>query len=134
MGTPTDTVLAFLAELEHPGGFVAGVRRFFTPTTHYLNVGMSDTTGIEDTVAFVQGFEAQTGMVSMKVDMLAIAETGSKVLTERIDYLHAADGSLVMALAVMGIFEVEDGKITAWRDYFDTLTATGSATGGDLPA
>jgi limonene-1,2-epoxide hydrolase len=22
---------------------------------------------------------------------------------------------------VMGIFEIEGGKITAWRDYFDTI-------------
>lgn len=130
MTTPTETVMAFLAELEQPGGFEAGVRRFFTPTTRYLNVGMSDTTGIDDTIAFVQGFEAQTGMVSMKVDMLAIAEAGSKVLTERIDYIYAAGGSVIMAPAVMGIFEVEDGKITGWRDYFDTL----ALSGGKQPA
>jgi limonene-1,2-epoxide hydrolase len=33
--------------------------------------------------------------------------------------LLKADGSEAMAARVMGIFEVENGKITAWRDYFD---------------
>ncbi len=130
MPTPTETVMAFLAVLEQPGGFEQGIRQFFTETTNYLNVGMSDTTGIADSIAFIHAFEGQTGISYMKVDMLAIAETGNKVLTERIDYLHAADGSLVMAPAVMGIFETADGKITGWRDYFDTLTATG----GSLPS
>jgi len=129
MTTPTETVMSFLAELEKPGGFEDGVRRFFTDDTRYLNVGMSDTTGIEDTCAFIRGFEEQTGIVTMIAEMLAIAEVGNKVLTERIDNLYAADGTLVMAPAVMGIFEVEGDKITGWRDYFDTLTATG----GSLP-
>jgi limonene-1,2-epoxide hydrolase len=28
----------------------------------------------------------------------------------------------MVELPVMGIFEVHDGKITAWRDYFDMAT------------
>jgi len=32
----------------------------------------------------------------------------------------SADGKDVMGIRLMGIFEVEGGKITAWRDYFDT--------------
>lgn len=129
MPTPTETVMAFLAMLEQPGGFEAGIRAFFTDDCRYLNVGMSDTTGIDEGIAFVRQFEGQTGISYLKVEMLAIAEVGDKVLTERIDYLHAVDGSLVMAPAVMGIFETRDGRISGWRDYFDTLTATG----GSLP-
>ena len=123
--TPTETVLAFLAELEKPGGFEAGVRKFFTPSTRYMNVGMSDTTGVDETVAFVRSFEAQGGISYMVVNMLALAGDGNKVLTERIDKLYAADGTLVMDLPVMGIFETGDGKITGWRDYFDTLKSAG---------
>lgn len=129
MSSPTETVMAFLAMLEEPQGFTKGVRAFFTETTNYLNVGMSDTTGIEQTLAFVQGFEASTGSISMRADMLAIAETGNKVLTERIDHLLGPDGKTVMSLAVMGTFEVADGKITAWRDYFDTAGIAAAASG-----
>jgi limonene-1,2-epoxide hydrolase len=120
MATPTEVVLHFLKALEAPGGFPQAIRDYFTETTRYLNVGMSDTTGIPDTVEFVQGFMASTTASHMTVDMLALAETGNKVLTERIDHLRNADGQAVMSLAVMGIFEVENGKIAGWRDYFDT--------------
>ncbi len=121
--------MAFLAMLEEPHGFTKAVRAYFTETTNYLNVGMSDTTGIEQALAFVQGFEASTGSSSMRADMLAIAEVGNKVLTERIDHLLGPDGNSVMSLAAMGVFEVEGGKITGWRDYFDTAGIAAAAAG-----
>lgn len=120
MAGPTQVVLDFLKALEAPAGFPQAIRDFFTDRTRYLNVGMSDTTGIADTVAFVEGFMASTGSDHMTVDMLALAEVGNKVLTERIDHLRAPDGKAVMSLTLMGIFEVEGGKISGWRDYFDT--------------
>jgi len=46
------------------------------------------------------------------------AEAGGVVLNERTDRFLLKDGRWV-ALRVMGVFEVADGKITAWRDYFD---------------
>ncbi len=47
-----------------------------------------------------------------------IAETSSgTVLTERVDKF-LIDGKWV-ELPVMGTFEFRDGKISAWRDYFD---------------
>ena len=127
MPTPTETVMAFLADLEQPGGFPDAIRAWFMPTTNYQNVGMSDTTGIDDTLAFVEGFIASTGASSMRVDMLALAESGNQVLTERIDHLIGGDGQVVMSPAVMGIFEVEGGKIAAWRDYFDTAGAAAAS-------
>ena len=32
-----------------------------------------------------------------------------------------AAGAITMSIRLMGIFEVRDGKIAMWRDYFDTL-------------
>lgn len=49
--------------------------------------------------------------------MLNIATDGNKVLTERVDNF-VINGHTV-SLPVMGTFEVVDGRITAWRDYFD---------------
>lgn len=46
------------------------------------------------------------------------AEAGGVVLNERTDRFLLKDGRWV-ALKVMGVFEVADGRITAWRDYFD---------------
>lgn len=47
-----------------------------------------------------------------------MAEHEGTVLNERTDRFHLKDGRWV-ELRVMGSFEVIDGQITAWRDYFD---------------
>jgi len=40
------------------------------------------------------------------------------------------DGNPAMSIRLMGTFEVAGGKITAWRDYFDTAgLAAGSGAG-----
>lgn len=49
--------------------------------------------------------------------LLAIAESGTKVLTERVDDFGIAGASI--SLPVMGTFEIEGELIRAWRDYFD---------------
>lgn len=42
------------------------------------------------------------------------------VLTERTEsFVHRAGAKPDFVLPVMGTFELRDGKITAWRDYFD---------------
>jgi limonene-1,2-epoxide hydrolase len=42
------------------------------------------------------------------------------VLTERTEiFTHRAGAKPGFELPVMGTFEFRDGKITAWRDYFE---------------
>ena len=45
-------------------------------------------------------------------------------MNERTDVI-TTDGSSV-SLPVMGVFELRDGKISAWRDYFDLAMFRGS--------
>jgi limonene-1,2-epoxide hydrolase len=45
------------------------------------------------------------------------AENGSTVLTERVDEVTA--NGIMAPVPVMGTFEVKDGRIVEWRDYFD---------------
>jgi limonene-1,2-epoxide hydrolase len=42
---------------------------------------------------------------------------GPVVMTERVDVFKLPGKSF--ELPVMGTFEIRDGKINAWRDYFD---------------
>ena len=121
MTSPVETVEAFLARLGEPGGFVGAVREWFTPATVYENVGMARTTGIEEAAAFAEQFVTGSGSVAIRVENLAVAAAGNKVLTERIDHLVNAEGKTTMSIPLMGIFVVEDGRITEWRDYFDTV-------------
>ncbi len=52
-----------------------------------------------------------------------IAERDGVVLTERVDVLGT--GSAHIEFWVCGTFEVRDGKIVLWRDYFDLATFVG---------
>src|SRR5262245_26296896 len=52
------------------------------------------------------------------MEIVNLVATNNLVMTERVDRLMF-DGKQVDA-PVMGVFEVDGDKITAWRDYFDT--------------
>ena len=119
MPTPTETVSAFCAAFVEGGGRPA-VRRWFTPRTRWVNEGVSVTTGAEEAIAMIDGLETSMGIATVRIDMLAIATDGSRVLTERLDRFERADGSEIGRAMIMGIFELEGDKIVEWRDYFDT--------------
>jgi limonene-1,2-epoxide hydrolase len=122
MPSPSGIVTAFIDLWEQPEGFPEAVDRFFTEATIYENHGLLTTVGKAEAVAFYRQFSEQTGMRAMKIAVRAIAETGRKVLTERIDYLLGADGEPVMTVPCMGVFEIDgQGRIAVWRDYFDTV-------------
>lgn len=83
----------------------------------YHNIPMEKLEGKAAAEAFIRGMQAST------VDWITlnIAANGSVVLTERLDNFIMQHGKAV-SVPVMGIFEIENGKIKAWRDYFDLNT------------
>jgi limonene-1,2-epoxide hydrolase len=69
------------------------------------------------------------GIEGIEFRVINIAADGPVVMTERVDVFKLSDRSF--ALPVMGTFELRDGKINAWRDYFDLNQFTGEM--GDHP-
>jgi limonene-1,2-epoxide hydrolase len=60
--------------------------------------------------------------------LLHIAESAAGVvLTERFDRFEM--GGKWMEVPVMGTFELRDGKIAAWRDYFDSALVNAAMAG-----
>ena len=57
--------------------------------------------------------------------MLNTAVRGNLVFTERVDRFTM--GGRKIDLPVAGVFEIRNGKIAAWRDYFDMATWQRSA-------
>ncbi len=91
------------------------LRPFFTDDVVYHNIPMDPAMGIDATIQFIAGF---FGMFeSTTFELVHLASRDGVVLTERIDTFHLGDK--VASLPVMGTFEVREGKISAWRDYFD---------------
>src|SRR5687768_4933975 len=82
----------------------------------YHNIPVDPVVGIEAIREFIKGFAAGVERVDFATN--AIAANGSTVLTERVD-TFVYPGNRIDP-PVMGTFEVNaDGKISAWRDYFD---------------
>ena len=84
------------------------------------NTGLPTVKGPDAAREFYLGFAQFAPMVGVKVDWKAIAAEGATVVTERVDYMVDAAGETLIALPIAGTLEVAaDGKIAAWRDYFD---------------
>lgn len=110
---PIDVVRRFLAALEDLD--IDRAAAMLAPDVEYRNVSLPAAHGARAVTRQLRtlpklctGFEAR---------MQNIAATGSTVLTERIDVL--ARGRFAAEFWVCGVFEVRDGKIAVWRDYFD---------------
>lgn len=121
MPGPTETVTAFLAEWPKPGGVEKSMRAYLTDDTVWENHGLVTTRGIEQACTFVTAIANQFGTKTQVMEVLAMAEAGNTLLMERIARLLDASGREVAAVRGMSVFEVRGGKITAWRDYYNTL-------------
>ncbi|MEM7100424.1 MAG: limonene-1,2-epoxide hydrolase family protein [Pseudomonadota bacterium] len=95
------------------------IEALFTDDVVYHNMPMEPAEGKGAAMAIIRGMQPQE--VDWRV--LNIAENGDVVLTERVDDFVMGDGKKV-SVQVMGTMELEDGKIKAWRDYFDLASFT----------
>jgi limonene-1,2-epoxide hydrolase len=102
------------------------LRPFFTDDVVYHNIPMDPAEGIEATMGVLQMFMGMCDALEFEIHHLA--SDGSTVLTERTDTFTMNGKSA--PLPVMGAFQVHDGKITAWRDYFDMAQVTAMLGGG----
>ena len=91
------------------------IMAFFADDAEYHNIPVDPVKGADAIRTTIAGFT--TGVESVVFEMRHIAAAGDVVLTERVDVFTFPNGRI--ALPVSGTFEVRDGKIAAWRDYFD---------------
>jgi limonene-1,2-epoxide hydrolase len=80
----------------------------------YHNIPMQRVTGPAAVKAVFDQFPA----AEIEFIVHHQAEAGGAVLNERTDRFRLADGRAI-EIRVMGVFEVDGGRIRAWRDYFD---------------
>ena len=90
----------------------------FTDDAVYHNMPIDPVVGPEAIRAFIEGFLGGVDKVTFEVRNIAAA--GDVVMTERVDVFEAPGKRI--ELPVMGAFELRDGRIAAWRDYFDLQT------------
>ena len=79
----------------------------------YVNVGTPATRNRRSTMRVMR----LTKFVKLEVEVHRTASNGATVLNERTDAIVI--GPLRLQFWACGVFEVHDGRITLWRDYFD---------------
>ena len=80
----------------------------------YENVGLPTIRGRARAIKL---FRQMEGRAAFEVKIHRMAADGAAVLTERTDALIV--GPLRLQFWICGVFEVHNGRITLWRDYFD---------------
>jgi limonene-1,2-epoxide hydrolase len=98
----------------------AAVRKHFTKDCVWQQSGFPTTTGPEEAVALLASLVDSLGLARIDVEYLHVASGDDVVFTERLDWLVQADGTRMGPAVVVGVTEFRDGKISAWREYFDT--------------
>ena len=109
-------VNAFMAAFDRKD--LDGALALVTDDCYYDNVPLGDMRGREKMREFLAPMMG--GNDPVKFEVLRQVASDKLVMNERIDRF-VMNGKQV-ALPVSGIFEVVDGKIKFWRDYFDKGT------------
>ena len=101
------------------------IMEHFTEDAVYINIPMEPANeGKEAIRAFIDGFIGTTTEIEFIVHNQVEGPDGI-VMNERTDRLKM--GEQWVELPVMGVYEFRDGKICAWRDYFDMAPFAGLA-------
>lgn len=99
---------------------------YFTEDGVYHNIPMAPFEGRD---AIREGLAGMKAMISsIRFDIHRQVASDGLVMNERTDHLKMGDTTV--ALPVVGVFEITDGKIRAWRDYFDMAQFAGAGGAG----
>jgi limonene-1,2-epoxide hydrolase len=97
---------------------------FFTEDGTYHNMMMKPVSGHDNLRAFIGRF--LKGWTATQWDILNILSLGDIVMAERLDRTRIGDKTV--DLPCVGVFQIQEGKIKVWRDYFDLATYTKAVT------
>ncbi len=94
------------------------IASYFAEDGVYHNMPTDPVAGRANVQAFIAGFAKD--WTETNWDILNLIAKDDIVMAERVDRTKLGDKSV--DLPCFGIFEMEDGKIKVWRDYFDIGT------------
>ena len=100
-----------------PSMDIEKIMSFFAEDAVYTNVPIDPPNeGLEAIRKTIEGFMGMAQGIRFEVHHQTENAQGV-VMNERTDHFDLGDRTA--SGQVMGVFEIADGKITAWRDYFD---------------
>jgi len=110
---PEQIVRDFIAAIEAKN--VDAAIALLAEDVSYENMPMDPIVGRQAVAATLDMFLEPASEVDWPI--LRQVVDGNTVINERLDRFRIGDGWLELPIA--GVFEVEAGLITLWRDYFD---------------
>jgi limonene-1,2-epoxide hydrolase len=108
------------------------MRTHLTDDCRWEQTGVPTTTGGAEAAELLAGIGSM-GFLGISVDVVNLASTPDVVFTERVDWMLRDDGSKVGPWPVVGVTEFRDGRISAWREYFDSRIMDQLAGDGGEP-
>ena len=118
MSDNVQTIKAFIAAWSNLD--VDELVGYFCEDGIYYNMPAQPVQGHEKLKLFIEGFIAKWTKTTWET--LNIVGEGNVVIVERLDRTEVGD--IKVDLPCCGVFEMEEGKIKIWRDYFDMGTYT----------
>ena len=111
-------VKAFMDTWTH--GDVDETVGYLAEDVYYLNIPMEPIKGRAKAREFLAPFFTKDPLIvpfEVHTEIKQTLSNGGVVMQERVDHFKIAGKE--WALPVVGIFEVKNGKIAVWKDYFD---------------
>ena len=118
MSDNVQTIKAFIAAWSNLD--VDELVGYFCEDGIYYNMPAQPVQGHEKLKLFIEGFIAKWTKTTWET--LNIIGEGNVVIVERLDRTEVGD--IKVDLPCCGVFEMDEGKIKIWRDYFDMGTYT----------
>jgi len=126
MSQNTDLIDRFVAAWKRLN--VNEIMGFFSEDAVYTNIPIDPPNeGKEAIRKTIEGFVGMATAIEFVVHHTAENPAAGLVMNERTDRFRVGDRWV--EARVMGVFEIRDGKISAWRDYFDLAEFTSQMSG-----
>jgi len=98
---------------------------FFAEDGVYHNMPIAPVSGRSQLRGFIAAFVKNWSATEWEI--INLVSAGPVVIAERMDRTRVGDKTV--DLPCCGVFELRDGKIRIWRDYFDMSTYTRALAG-----
>lgn len=107
---------------------IGEIMGFFSEDAVYTNIPIDPPNeGKEAIRKTIEGFIGMATAIEFVVHHTAENPAAGVVMNERTDRFRVGDKWI--EARVMGVFEIRDAKIVAWRDYFDLAEFTSQMSG-----
>lgn len=116
--------------LEH---FKQTFRQRMAADVIWESVGLPPHHGLDACLDYLDVLHERTGMVACTIEIRTLAVQADTVMTERVDTMLRADGSIIATFRLMGALTFREGLVVRYTDYLDTAQALQLAAAGSAP-